>query len=54
MVDLLAARDPENPAAALAFEPHEGLAPVAVREDTGAAAEKARKEAPAKKAARKS
>ncbi len=31
-------RPPETPAAALPLEPHEGLAPVAVREDTGAAA----------------
>ena len=31
-------RPPETPAAALPLEAHEGLAPVAVREDTGAAA----------------
>ena len=31
-------RPPEHPAAALPFEPHEGIAPVAVREDRAAAA----------------
>ena len=31
-------RPPETLAAALPLEPHEGLVPVAVREDTGAAA----------------